>query len=403
MDPALNAHSAIAVAADVQMACSLARYTPSPWELIWRQRVTSQADPTPSWSHWCPHLKNESAHVQAWVSLWEQRAALSGPTDPAVSQSWDSAIFSYHTTCAGRRVPIEPLVGFLRHPRHVCFNKVSYKYAKGYLVLPWSWEADTRPGRRRFLFDMGASLYRAGLGGASMQVSDVSPGRGCPRPETRERDTRMRPDLLCRDSAAGRDTAMLFCAAIAPRADAPLRRQRAAPDTLHSLLCSGSACLARAQWFWQSFEARGIVFDRVLAWEAHNMSAHNILASFPPHVMDVVSYYNVPVDPTPNARFNPWRTLRQVATPADYVVVKIDIDNTPIERALVEQLLADRGLSSLVDEFFHEHHVRDSPMMHQGWAPHSAPRADRPMQTLAQSYELFSRLRQLGIRAHSWV
>lgn len=133
------------------------------------------------------------------------------------------------------------------------------------------------------------------------------------------------------------------------------------------------------------------------------MSAHNILASFPPHVMDVVSYYNVPVDPTPNARFNPWRTLRQVATPADYVVVKIDIDNTPIERALVEQLLADRGLSSLVDEFFHEHHVRDSPMMHQGWAPHSAPRADRPMQTLAQSYELFSRLRQLGIRAHSWV
>ena len=48
-----------------------------------------------------------------------------------------------------------------------------------------------------------------------------------------------------------------------------------------------------------------------------------------------------------------------------------------------------------------EHHVSDSPMLHQGWA--QCRTCGSPTQTLSQSYDVFTRLRELGIRAHSWV
>ena len=63
----------------------------------------------------------------------------------------------------------------------------------------------------------------------------------------------------------------------------------------------------------------------------------------------------------------------------------------------MSQLLADDGLVGLVDEFYFEHHVsKGSPMAYHGWG-HHVPRS------LAQSYDLFLRLRRAGVRAHSWV
>ena len=41
------------------------------------------------------------------------------------------------------------------------------------------------------------------------------------------------------------------------------------------------------------------------------------------------------------------------------MVVKLDIDNNPLETLLVRQLLADPELVNLVDEFFWEHHVHN--------------------------------------------
>jgi hypothetical protein len=65
---------------------------------------------------------------------------------------------------------------------------------------------------------------------------------------------------------------------------------------------------------------------------------------------------------------------------------------------LIDQVLADSEVRSRVDELYWEHEVHTSPMIHQGWGAHGWPN-----ETLAQSYELFTRLRELGIRAHSWV
>jgi len=155
---------------------------------------------------------------------------------------------------------------------------------------------------------------------------------------------------------------------------------------------------ASMSWFVNQYRARGISFDRIFAWEAKQYTDATIYATMPPSIVDRISYYNVPANTTPGTKHNPWRTLRAVATPKDFVVVKIDIDNTPVEEALLEQLLADSALSSLVDEFYFEHHVLNTPMWHYGWK-----RDTVTTHTLVHSYDIFSQLRVLGIRAHSWV
>eukprot|EP00966_Prymnesium_polylepis_P241872 5593337-Prymnesium_polylepis.1 len=155
-------------------------YLPSPWELAWRKRVTSAPDRTPRWERLCDVLRNETAKVAAWLDYSSTRKNLSTAADAA---GWSPAIFSYHRFvdgCSGaelHRLPIEPLVSFLRHPAHTCFNRMRYKYSRGYLLPSWRWEADitrTRAVRsgatpRSFLFDLGASLYSQGLGGASQK------------------------------------------------------------------------------------------------------------------------------------------------------------------------------------------------------------------------------------------
>ena len=124
---------------------------------------------------------------------------------------------------------------------------------------------------------------------------------------------------------------------------------------------------ASMSWFVNQYRARGISFDRLFAWEAKQYTDATIYATMPASIVDRIAYYNLPANTTPGNKHNPWRTLRAVATPNDFVVVKVDIDNTPVEEALLEQLLADRALSSLVDEFYFEHHVLNTPMWHYGW------------------------------------
>ena len=301
-------------------------YHASPWEESWRAYVTAHPEYSRGWAASCSRLKNESRLVETWTQLWAERATLAGAQYVSAHQAWDKGVFSYHVVrdgCSGaelRQIPLEPLVSFLRHPRHHCFNVLSYKYNKNYLVPLWAFEMPPPRGRRCLFFDLGASLYNSGTGGASQQ------------------------------------------------------------------------------WFVETYARRGAPFDRILAWEAHNMTAARIFGVVPSAVFDRLSYYNLPVDPTPGAKLNPWRTLKNVAHVDDLVVVKLDIDNSPIEELLVAQLLEDREISSRVDDFYFEHHVLASPMYYEGW--HRGPKLTR---TLAQSYETFTRLRELGIRAHSWV
>lgn len=94
------------------------------------------------------------------------------------------------------------------------------------------------------------------------------------------------------------------------------------------------------------------------------------------------------------------------------MAVKLDIDNNPVETALVRQLLDDPEALARVDEFFWEHHVWGSPLQKTrvdlfgtkniGWGQHMPTRGARDS-TLRDSYRIFTELRERGVRAHAWV
>ncbi|CAF4060583.1 unnamed protein product, partial [Adineta steineri] len=91
--------------------------------------------------------------------------------------------------------------------------------------------------------------------------------------------------------------------------------------------------------------------------------------------------------------FNPWVMLQQIAKPEDHVIVKLDIDSFNEENFLINQVLNNSTIHSLIDEFFFEHHVSVTEMLAY-WRP--------PPGKLKDSYILFTKLRQLGIRMHGW-
>jgi hypothetical protein len=271
--------------------------------------------------------------IRAWLDYAKLRRPTRVMSTPPLPSAEAERALSFHAVldaCTGETralIPIEPLVGFLRHPEAHC-NLVQFPRAspfplvqsKSYLIPAWHTEAWPHDKTPALFFDLGASLYNKGSGGAS------------------------------------------------------------------------------TKWFVDEYRALGIPFDRIYAWEATPHRDAAIYEAMPEAIMDRTAYYNVPVDATVGAKHNPWRTLRAVATPRDFVVVKIDIDNSTVEEALIAELLEDRALASLVDELYFEHHVLNTPMWRYGWRFLTKTR-----HTLADSYALFGQLRELGIRAHSWV
>ena len=104
----------------------------------------------------------------------------------------------------------------------------------------------------------------------------------------------------------------------------------------------------------------------------------------------------MPVVTAPGDRNNPLSAIALVARPQDYVVFKLDVDNSAVELALTEQLASNATLLALVDEFFFEDHV-DVHEMHNFW-----PEFIGSGRLLRDSYSLFGRLRAAGVRAHSY-
>lgn len=90
--------------------------------------------------------------------------------------------------------------------------------------------------------------------------------------------------------------------------------------------------------------------------------------------------------------------IREKTRKEDYVLFKLDIDNGPVEKGTVDHLLSqDNDDLDWIDEFVWEHHV-DNYIMDPWWGD----TIDKSL-TIADSYQYFLRLRQRGVRAHSWV
>lgn len=148
------------------------------------------------------------------------------------------------------------------------------------------------------------------------------------------------------------------------------------------------------RWLVSTFGARGVVFDEILAWEARPQSAFDFFEGMPPSVVARTHFYNMPINAVPGGARNPLTLLKSIATPADFVVFKLDIDTEDLEEELLVQLLGDAEATGLVDMLFFEHHT-SLPAMAPWWG--TIDRASHK-----DSMQLFAALRARGILAQSW-
>lgn len=399
-------------------------YQPSAWEAWWGENAAAIMDSTSTWSCGCSHLNSTNATRD--LMKWSRAVVAHGQQEPGAACSPSSpllatdSIFSSHRivrTCSRHarrrgsarasaealprathapasaggagggsddddleeeeeelgRVPIEPLVGFLRHPMfmmHACRDAKSFHSITtipSQLLPLWKCEVDTL-----------AAAPRAGAAAAATAVAAPAALADADRP----------PEAPARRSV-GRN--FLF-------------------DAGAGLYATNGLGGGSMRWFWPTYKAQGIVFDRIIAWEASTHTAEEVFippagkpqAGMPQEVADRISYYNLPVAADEDALTNPLRVLRGIATADDFVVLKLDIDpRQDLEESLIGQILRDDATAALIDELYYEHHVHQSPMVAKGWG--QGLMQVHSNQTLADSYAILTRLREKGIRTHSWI
>jgi hypothetical protein len=127
------------------------------------------------------------------------------------------------------------------------------------------------------------------------------------------------------------------------------------------------------------------------------MAAADIFRDVPLSKMHAFQYFNLPASSDPMDPANPLNILKTIGTAEDYVVVKIDIDNSAVEHAFISQILSDPAAHSLIDEFFWEPHFNFTELIKCCWLGI----ADTSL-TLCGVFETLQSMRKLGVRAHGW-
>lgn len=151
-------------------------------------------------------------------------------------------------------------------------------------------------------------------------------------------------------------------------------------------------------WIISHYAERQIVFDRILLWEAdQTIPADKIFSQVPHEILHAFQYFHMPCTTDPDDPANPLTILKKIAKPSDYVVLKLDIDNSTLERWFVHRILDDPVVASLIDEFYWEPHYNFPYMVHCCWL-------DSANQSLSHEevFDIFQQMRMRGIRSHGW-
>lgn len=159
------------------------------------------------------------------------------------------------------------------------------------------------------------------------------------------------------------------------------------------------------QFFVKFFRRHDIWFDKIFAFEANVRSSH-FYKSVPDNWKKLVEYRQIYIssskeEDSDDSPFLP-SVIERSARPEDYIMFKLDIDSPRVEAGSVDYILANAATTP-IDEFFWEHHVKGNYILARGYWKQDFRRSKSPHVTLKESYEYFLKLRQLGIRAHSWV
>jgi hypothetical protein len=148
--------------------------------------------------------------------------------------------------------------------------------------------------------------------------------------------------------------------------------------------------------FYNEFRQAGFHFDHIYALELNSKDPNRVFQVLPADYMFSFHWINIGVNTSEYSHANPlYNIILKHCTVDDFVVIKLDIDTSELEMALIHQLINDPRLHGLVDVLYFEHHVRlEEIARHWG---HTCKG------TLKYSLEIFRQLRDTGIAAHYWI
>ena len=179
------------------------------------------------------------------------------------------------------------------------------------------------------------------------------------------------------------------------------REKKKKPAALSYLYDAGASSWASGEggpsliYFAEYWRRFGFDWTLIEAFEGNTLP-HTFRETVPLEWQTRVKYHHANVTVAPSS----WPFIPSVIqgnrSLDDYVVFKLDIDSGRVETAIVDYLLQWDHLH-LIDEFLWEHHVSNFLM-----APYWTDTQDT-QRSIADSYQYFLRLRQRGLRAHSWV
>ncbi|KAG1668116.1 hypothetical protein FOA52_003903 [Chlamydomonas sp. UWO 241] len=206
--------------------------------------------------------------------------------------------------------------------------------------------------------------------------------------------------ITCREGVNGTtdlDYSLLMSTDHIITADASCPDVKSARTKIYIDLGASSWREQSQSWMVQHFEDLGIEFDRMLFWEARPMAAADVFRDVPRSNMHAFQYFNVPCSSDPMDPANPLNVLKRIGTAEDYVVVKLDIDNSAVEAEFISQILNDPDIHSRINEFFWEPHYQMPELIACCWLDTA-----NTSLTLTDVFENLLAMRKLGVRAHGW-
>ncbi|UJR18027.1 hypothetical protein I4U23_004928 [Adineta vaga] len=105
---------------------------------------------------------------------------------------------------------------------------------------------------------------------------------------------------------------------------------------------------ASSLWLHEYYKCFNVKFDRIIAFEYGPLARKTAWNQLPNDVFSIYTLINVGIES--NGKVSPWTMLQAIVQPDDHVIVKLDIDAPILENVLINQLLNNSKIHSLVDE-----------------------------------------------------
>jgi hypothetical protein len=322
-------------------------YTASEWEMQWFTNITNLQTKVCATLRQPDHFQ-KSVDTLDKVIRFQAKLFQGSPIDASDEKLFSMMHYRYDCSMTSKKASfivsqyIEPLIGLIRDPLTIC----SYEKLPSRFTSP---EQDLVQSKRFFLLGPSAPYKNYQL----TATPSIAPWLRRPTAKN-----------ILIDAGAS-----LFNGADNPK----------------------PSSLTGARWFYEYFLTQSFHFDHIIAFEYVQYSPKTYWSQIPDDLLGKLTFINVGVETT--GKFNPWNVLKNIAKPEDYVIVKLDIDTPHLELPLIKQIVDNASISSLIDEMFFEMHITVTEMQIYWGTPGGE---------LKDTYELFTKLRRLGVRMHSW-